>query len=501
MLAAHPPAIARVERVPAWAWVALLAVVAFALRAVLLTDSLAGDELFARYDVLDGGPADVVDRLREGSSYSPEVSPPLYFLLAWAAHAVAPVDEALRAPSVIASAVTVWLVFALGRRVAGPGPGLVAAAIWTFSPFAIFYGSEARPYALLAATVAGAVLALLVALERGGTWRWVVAGALASAAVYTHYTGVTVIIAIAAWAFVAHPPARRAIVATYVLAAVSFLPWVGELRTDPLYSYDKFAPKTVADVLEVFARALPGHPLILLRTIPGLPALGLFAVAAASVCVAALWRLGPRRAAWARLLRGPGGAVLVAALATPVSLGLFSLADRYTVFFPRSLTPSLPAAIVILAVAAWSVRAGWWRAVAVSALLAPLAFGAVCTLDPDNRRPDYARIAAYLDRVAKPGDLVVHSMFGFKGTAIDQVLVRSMDHPLAQEFLGLDDARIWERASRIAPGNRVYLLVVREDPLVRARPPASTGLVEVGRGPTAPGWGPVDVLVYEHPRQ
>lgn len=474
--------------------VGVLCVVALILRVVLATDWLAGDELFARYDVLDGGPGDVIARLRAGDPVSPEVSPPLYFLLAWLAHAVVGTDEALRIPSVLASVVTVWLVYALGRRAFGAPAGVAAAAMWTFAPFAIFYGSEARPYGLLAALCAASLLALLVALERGGRWRWVVVALTSAAVVYTHYVGVGIIVAQAAWAFVAHPSARRAIAAAYIAAAVSFLPWIGELRTDPLFSYAFLAPDGIRDVLERFAQALPGHPFVPLRAIPGAVATALFVGVAILVTVLAIAQRGRSAGAWPAMARSARGALVLAALATPAALLLFSVIGDHTVFLVRSLTPSAPAAVVLLAGLACAVRPRALGAGLTAVLVAVLAFGAGRTLDPDHRRPDYAPIAAYLDRVAQPGDLVVHSTLAFEGTALDQVLARGLSRPLPEAFLGLDDDRVWDRAAR---ARRVYLLVARQEPWVRTRPPAATGLVEVGRGPTAGGWTPVDTVVLE----
>lgn len=500
MIAARNPIVVRAAAVPSWVWVALLCVLAFVLRAVLVTDALAGDELFARYDVIDGSLGDVIDRLQAGDWVSPEVSPPLYFVLAWVTHGIFGTDEALRIPSLLCSTATVWLVYAIGRRAFGTPAGVLAAAMWTFSPFAIFYGSEARPYGLLAFVCAASLLTLLVALERGGWWRWALVAITSSAVVYTHYTGVGLVVLQAAWAFVAHPPARRAIVATYVVAAVSFLPWIGELRTDALYSYDVVRPRSVQDVLERFARALPGHPFVLLRSIPGFPLLGVFVAAAGAAIVGTVIQRGRSAGAWVAMLRSPQGAVLLAAISTPLALLIFSLVDRYTVFLVRSFNSSLPATIVLLAGLACALRPPWARATTGAAMVAVLLFGAMRTLDPDTRRPDYGTVAAYIDRTARPGDLVVHSTIAVKHTALDQVLDRELDTPLTEEFLGIpsEDARIWGEAQR---SSRVYLVVSREEPWVRARPPVTTGLVEVGRGPTARGWTPVDVFVYEHPRQ
>jgi hypothetical protein len=106
--------------------------------------------------------------------------------------------------------------------------------------------------------------------------------------------------------------------------------------------------------------------------------------------------------------------------ATIPQLLIFSLVDEYTVFLVRTFSSCLPAAIVLLGV---------------------LALGAVRSLDPDARRPDYGTIAAYLDREAHPGDLVVHSSVAFPGTAVTAGLHRPRRGRPRPDRAGLDARR------------------------------------------------------------
>jgi 4-amino-4-deoxy-L-arabinose transferase-like glycosyltransferase len=87
--------------------------------------------------------------------------PPLYYTLLhtwlWGG------DEGayVRALSALLSTLAIPILFLIGRRLGGAGVGLVAAAIFTFSPFHVRFAQEARMYALLTLCVSLAVLALV----------------------------------------------------------------------------------------------------------------------------------------------------------------------------------------------------------------------------------------------------------------------------------------------------------------------------------------------------
>jgi mannosyltransferase len=115
-----------------------------------------------------------------------------YFLLhAWMAVGNSP--AVIRVPSVIAMVIAVALVAILGTRLTGSvWPGLFAGLIMTFTPAITFYAQTARSYALVVATVAGATLTLLHAMQgettgvpgRSIARRWAGYGALVALAGY-----------------------------------------------------------------------------------------------------------------------------------------------------------------------------------------------------------------------------------------------------------------------------------------------------------------------------
>ncbi|MGX1495872.1 mannosyltransferase [Labrenzia sp. MBR-25] len=108
--------------------------------------------------------------------------PPLHNILLWLTMPVAGDSEtALRLPSVFLGVLAVWLIYLTGKSMAGNTTGLLAATLLTVSPFHIWYSTEARMYALLAACGLAFLLLVLKNLERPSTWRLTglaIAGAL-----------------------------------------------------------------------------------------------------------------------------------------------------------------------------------------------------------------------------------------------------------------------------------------------------------------------------------
>jgi hypothetical protein len=169
-------------------WGALLAAtiaLGLWLRCANLGDSLWLDELHT--DWATGGDfLSVADRAAQGNQ------PPLYFWLIWLVRQVADSEAALRVPSLIASGLLpLALVLAariLGRESFPPWSALLAAWWWATDDVAIFFGQEARPYA---------VVQLVAVLQFAAGWNLVcepTRGArvlfwlLSLVLIYLHYT-------------------------------------------------------------------------------------------------------------------------------------------------------------------------------------------------------------------------------------------------------------------------------------------------------------------------
>jgi len=121
--------------------------------------------------------------------------------------------------------------FVLGRRLAGIGAGLLAAALAPFAQDGIVLAGDARPYALAAALGALAAYCALRALATGGR-RFAIAYALAAWAVMAvQYTGIVLVAGIASVAVLRAfgRPERagaRQLLAATAAASLAYLPLV-----------------------------------------------------------------------------------------------------------------------------------------------------------------------------------------------------------------------------------------------------------------------------------
>jgi mannosyltransferase len=210
-----------------WALLALLAIML--LGAVLRFyglgfQSLSGGEL-ASWD-LSG--RDTISRVvRDGSQ------PPLYFLVLHFARWIFGDSEwALRLPSAVVGWLCLPAIYLLGKKLYSEREGLMAALFLAVLWPPVYYGQEARPYAMLI------LLSILTAyfwwdLMTGLRYRaelpkreaiWYVVCAVLCA--YTHYFGLLLVLlqaaALAALAF----DSLRKVALLYVPVVLAYLPWL-----------------------------------------------------------------------------------------------------------------------------------------------------------------------------------------------------------------------------------------------------------------------------------
>ena len=459
------------------------------LRLVLLGDSLFGDEVGAYSIVAGNGPGEII-RILHGNSV--DLNPPLFFLLARLASVLGYSPETLKLVSLIAGTAAIPLTYLLGVRTVGGRAALVGAALMAFSPFALFYSTEARPYMLLVALGLLASLALLRALEsRQPVW-WAAYALASAAAMYTHYTVVFLLLAQFGWAVATHPEARRALVLANVGAAVLFAPWlpaVGENLDSPgtkvLEALHPFGFDSIAKDLSRWAG---GHPFTKASEVPGEPALALL-VTAVVVALAGL-ALARRRGLEIRL-PAPGLACVLAA-AVPAGLAAYSTVGS-SVWDGRNLIASLPTFTLVLGaiVTAGPPRV---RLAATTLLVAGMAIAAIPMLARENRRPDYEAAARLVERVSRPGDPVVDVLLLTPGpySAFGDVALRRLgtpdedrrrrvlrllgpplqavlDAPPYTELPSEPVAGVARRAARLARGRRLFVVAPLEAPFSAVR--------------------------------
>ncbi len=372
--------------------VAALTVAVFVLRVSQIHQSLLGDEVFTYHDIVGHRFSSLLSGVYTGG----ENSPPLFFMLAWLSAKLGDATVLIRLPSIILGTATVPLVYLIGRETVGRGAGLIAATVITLSPFSIYYGVEARPYATMAFFIVLSTLAVIKAVDSGSRGWWAAYAIAAAAAAYSHYTSVFVLGVQAAWSlWVCRERIKAALIAN-VAIGVLYLPWLPHVRGKQLVTIQRIEPLNAHNVLTDLVRAIPGYPYASLRAIPTL--LGLIAL---GICLLIALGLAARANADTPRFR-----LLVAlALASPVGLLIYSLVST-DLWLARGLYASVPAAALVLA--AMLVRlprplAGG----AVAVVLVTLLAATLRAIDPHYVRTPYNEIASYLDRSAGPQDPVV----------------------------------------------------------------------------------------------
>src|SRR3954470_16224835 len=92
------------------------------LRTVVGPQDLFGDELSTHWIIAGHNLGGVISTVHTDA----EITPPLYFSLAWLSTRIAFTPELLRAPSLVAGAATIPLVYLIGVRTVGRRAALVA---------------------------------------------------------------------------------------------------------------------------------------------------------------------------------------------------------------------------------------------------------------------------------------------------------------------------------------------------------------------------------------
>lgn len=445
----------------AWVLVAGLTLIAFALRVSQIDQSLLGDEVFTYQDIYRHSFGTVLTTVQTGG----ENSPPLYFVLAWLSAQLGDPTVWIRLPSVVLGAATVPVVFALGWETIGTVGALIGAAIFAITPFTVYYGTEARPYATMTFFVAVSTLALLRAVKGKSRWWWLVYVVATVAAAYSHYTCVFVLFAQACWSLWACRDRIREPLAANLIAALLYLPWLPHLRGKALAVIGALYPLGVHRVLTDLLRPIPGHPSAPLSAIPTIP--GLVAVA---VCAMLGMAFMARKMRAPRARLPPHLPLLIAlTLASPVGLLLYSVLDT-DLWLPRGLSASIPAAALVLGA---FLAAPPRRLVlaTVTIVLAVMAAGTARSFDTTYARPPFRVMAGYLDDSAGPHDpVLIMSLVGQPAITAEwhkpHLLVNALGPmwadvpPRGTAYLVLDDAIARDKHLG-TPEHRGFELVAR----------------------------------------
>ena len=370
-----PRAPGRRARALLGAWILL----AFALRA----HRLAAQSLWSDEDITLDRVAQPLAALLAGL---PVEHAPAYFVLmrAWSQLAGTS-DLMLRAPSLFLGVLAVPLSWYVASRLSGARAGAVAAMIAALNPFLVWYGQEARMYAMVAALALATLAAVLRGQTGGGRGWWTAAGLLAALTVYTHYYGALIVPVLLAWAVTdlrrRGPRAATGWLVAGLAAALAFLPWLpratgvagfpGWREPVPLAQAPWLALSAWSAGATVTAElARPITWLYLLLAASGLVALGRRA-----------WR-GPAR-------HGARGALLYALLPGVTAAAMVALQPD---FHPRYFMAVVPAYYLLVACGAAALPRP--AAVAAAALVAAAAAPPLVNLytEPAYQKQDHRRV-------------------------------------------------------------------------------------------------------------
>jgi uncharacterized membrane protein len=139
-------------------------------------------------------------------------------------------EWALRFPSALFGALTVMMIFFLGRELFNLFTGVVSSLLLAFSPDHIYYSQQARMYPLLVFLVVLSTYSMIVATRRSSEkWPYVIYALLSIAGLYTHYEYIFCLAAQTAYVWLGSAAGRRnkfQWLLTQLLIAAAFAPWV-----------------------------------------------------------------------------------------------------------------------------------------------------------------------------------------------------------------------------------------------------------------------------------
>lgn len=353
-------------------------------------------------------------------------SPPLYYyLLHFWMLVFGQGDFAVRALSGLISVATLPLLWAAGKRSGGRIAAWAALLLGASSPWAIYYGTDTRMYSLMALEAVAFYLIARRALEFPGRGRLVAVAAITAALMYTHYWDLYLVATGGVWALwrswresrtgrcpaPAYPRAAHKIVWAMLVGIVAWLPWSPVFVAQALHTGTPWTnPPGPEDLLSVFNDfGGVGHwgalLTFLLFALVGLAVFARPGPVGTSVLVEA--RLQERSRFLLLLLLGALGIAVLAGMVTGAAFD-----GRYiAVIFPLFV---LLCAVGLSNFTSRPVTCGLLAIACVSGVFS-------ARLQNSQPRTEAVRVAADLNRLAQPGDMVVYCPDQL-GPAVDRLL-------------------------------------------------------------------------------
>ncbi len=401
---AHPGGVSRFDFVTQPGLILCLVLVgaAFGLRLIKLGNlHLWGDEAWSLYAYHIGLARLTVETGRD-------IHPPLYYYMASAWVSLAGSSEfALRYLSLVAGTLLVAVVVALGRRLAGPAVGLMAALGTGLTPFAVYYSQEVRPFIWVMLWCTTALYVLLRALD-GSRRAWFGYALLTWLAAFTSYP-TAFWFACHGLLILARKPWRRhfwlwaGIEAGVLITAVPWLLIFGRDIQVHLTGQGAFTGRETMSWSALLLRSFEGFVLgVTWSAFPSWIALAVIGV----VSMPGIWVARQRR--WGV------AAMLIAMAVLPIAI-FYPVHQRFPWFEPRVLSfCAVPLYILIaLGLEGWLERRRLLGAAAMALLIALWGWGlGEYWTRFDRYNPvleDYFPLLAYVQANAQPDDLVLYN--------------------------------------------------------------------------------------------
>jgi mannosyltransferase len=328
-------------------------------------------------------------------------APPLYyFLLHFWMKVFGSSNLGARSLSGVISVATIPCVWLAGKRMGGRMMALTVTVLVSTSPFAIYYGTEARMYSLVAFLTAAGFLAIDGALRRPTVWNLIGTGACTALLLYTHYWALYLVAVTGAWlVFQAwrgnarrRRGARAALIAV-IVGCLCFIPWVPTFLYQSAHTGTPWAvPANFAAAVDAIS-SFAGGPTNSGRAL-ALAGLGLFGIARDRVHI--MLDLRTRPAA-----RGLGiivfGTLILAIAAGYLQGSAFSARYASVVFVPLMLLVAMGLRTFVD-----------WR-IASALLVAASIFGlATSVTNIWTQRSQAVQVASTLAVAGKQGDVVAY---------------------------------------------------------------------------------------------
>jgi hypothetical protein len=302
----------------------------------------------------------------------------------------------IRGLSALMSVATVPALYALGKRLFGPATGLLAAWLLALSAFHIRYAQEARGYALVVLTATIATWLFVRNLQEPSTAHWNAYALVGALTVYSHFYGALVFFShfLSLFLLGREKIAWRRILWSYGLFGTLVAP-VAIFTLRKGTGGISWIPEVDVATLIRFGEMFSGNY--------GL-ALLILCVLMVGVAAYSTIRIGKAHRDPAE---GWGYRMVFLWLIAPFAIVL-GVSLRQPIFFPRYMSPCLPALILLVASGIILLRPaglGWALGIAISAC-SILGAAANYRANIDSITQDWRGASQYILRSAQPGDSV-----------------------------------------------------------------------------------------------